>query len=75
MSNEELRIRLETLQVSQSVCVCVDSAANGVGGSDDGSVPLTRSSRVQDGFVQLRSILRREKQSRADSDRHPMEDM
>ncbi len=42
MSNEELRIRLETLQ---------------------------------DGFVQLRSILRREKQSRVDSDRHPMEDM
>ncbi len=75
MSNEELRIRLETLQVSQSVCVCVDSAAIGGGGSGDGSMPFTRSSRVQDGFVQLRSILRREKQSRADSDRHPMEDM
>jgi len=42
MSNEELRIRLETLQ---------------------------------DGFVQLRSILRKEKQSRVESERHPMDDM
>ncbi len=74
MSNEELRIRLETLQVCVcmsvclSVCVCIRVC-----------VCLCVRVRdvfcVQDGFVQLRSILRREKQSRADNDRHPMEDM
>ena len=41
MSNEELRIRLETLQ---------------------------------DGFVQLRSIMRKDKQSRVESERNPLED-
>jgi hypothetical protein len=74
MSNEELRIRLETLQVRYrvAVCACADGAACAVA-----VLPFTPplSSRAQDGFVQLRSILRREKQSRADSDRHPMEDM
>jgi hypothetical protein len=29
----------------------------------------------QDGFVQLRSILRKEKQSRVESDRQPLDDM
>lgn len=56
--------------------VCDDGDADGgVDGSGRQGVTSTLSSRAQDGFVQLRSILRREKQSRADSDRHPMEDM